>query len=367
MGFRPLRSTIGALALCGTTAGAQSALLPFPKAIDLAVRTSPGLRQAIEARALRALKEEDAAARRYAARALGMSGHVRLGKYTVEPPESVQARQTLARALAEAAEDSDPSVSRAAVRALARLLRNRQWGQHGEPWTPEGDAIPLYGLGKKATPALLELLGEPNVDHGTRITILRALRRQPDPSMTEPLLEFSKGTRTFELREALRVLSLLDDPRVLPAIADRLDDYLTEIGDATAAWVLEKKYGRRAIPEVMRVAASHSEANARYHALQYLRQFSDPAVKVAYIQGAFDPEEFVRDAAMASLRVASPSELPVALRACLLDAVPAVRAEACTALGRLKVKAAAGAIRRLLKDPDPGVRSKAQAALLQLR
>ncbi|MGV3617813.1 MAG: HEAT repeat domain-containing protein [Fimbriimonas sp.] len=324
------------------------------------------LRQAIDDEALRMLASSDPKVRRRAAETLGakdlaISPRLR----DDEAPPVVEERKRLVAALVTASRDPDPAVYRAVVRTLAILLRNRDWGHHGEPWSDEKELAPLVAQGPRATPILTEFLLEPELHHGVKFALLRTLKQSGDTQVIAPLIAYTREERGFALSEALRLLASFEDPRVIPAIVENIDKGITSYEDTPGVWAL-RKVGKRAVPDLIEAMASHPRGAARYYATHTLVHIVDPRAVPALVRATTDPVYEIRREAVKALALQGKAAPTIPLRACLLDPHPEVRAAACLALGQLGRKEAFEAILRRLRDPDAEVRGRAVKALALL-
>lgn len=277
-------------------------------------------------------------------------------------PQRLLERREIANALAPFAQSTDTNVSRAAIRTMAIVLHNRQWGLHGEPWSKEEELAPLFTLPRPALRPLLEMLLEKEPVHGVHITILRTLGQNPERASIPTLIAFAHGSIHFDNLKALEILCQFDDPRVLPAIVDGLGKEIPDYGNLVGELLL-REYGRSAGPQLRRAVESHPDVLARVAALECLRTLGDPRNTPSVIRALSDPSDYVRSVACYALRAEGESRVVIPLRIYLSDSNPETRAAACEALAQYRVKSAAGAIRRLLKDSDSGVRASAARAL----
>jgi len=198
--------------------------------------------------------------------------------------------------------DPDPEVSAAAARSLNRL-----------GWKPGSDSQRTLQLLAMGNMQQLVKLGQEGV---------------------EPLLEMLRSGSPNKQFSAVKALSEIRDPRVLPAMIGALSNESTSVRVA-ALGTLERLADATAFPEVEKL----------------LR----------------DPDAHVRGAAVeTALRCGDVRAVP-ALTACLKDASWEVRQSAANALGLLGERSAVEGLCGLINDPDRDVRESAIAALARIR
>lgn len=282
-----------------------------------------------------ALKHEDAKVRARAAEALRVvdsEGPARqdlkqgLGKH----------RKAATDALLIAAKDPIAEVKDDAIWALAYLLRNREFGHHGDPSSSPKKVEPIIKLGKGTTPALTRLLAhEAEKDdalHGAKLAALRVLRATKDPRALEPLIKLVKQAEGFLLYEGMLALAEHDDPRVAKTVVDAIDREISGYGPTPSMWVIQQELKTRAIPELIWAVVNHSRASVREHCATMLTSLPDKR-SIKALQKATE------------------------------DKAAAVRRKAAWALGRNIDPSNVPVLRKLLNDPDERVREAAAESL----
>ncbi len=180
-----------------------------------------------------ALKHEDAKVRARAAEALRVVDSE--GPLRQDPKQGLgKHRKAAIDALLISAKDPVAEVQQEAIWALAYLLRNREFGHHGDPSSSPKEVEPIIKLGKDTTPALTRLLADEaerdDALHGAKLAALRVLRATKDPRALEPLIKLVKQAEGFLLYKGMLTLAEHDDPRVAKAVVDVIDREISGYG-----------------------------------------------------------------------------------------------------------------------------------------
>jgi HEAT repeat protein len=316
-----------------------------------------------------ALLHEEAVVRSRAALAIRRIDSVDVDARSEETDGVGASRAKAVLNLAKSAKDADEGVRREAIWALAYLLRNRDWGHHGEPWSELKEVQPLIDLGKDATLPLIEVLRheDPNDDvlYGTKIAVARVFAVTKDPRAIDALIHVVKSSSHFQMSEAMKALSQFEDPRVVPTLIDKMDDGIMSYADTPGIWALIR-IKQRAIPYVIDAISSHPKAAVRFRAAHFFEHVPDPRAVHALQRATADPDEYVRASAAGSLgHNPHPSNAGV-LSPLLKDSSKIVRASAATAFGLLGGSNHFEAVASLLNDSDFEVKRAAIYALPKL-
>lgn len=288
-------------------------------------------------------------------------------------------------ALCNAFQKSSPKVRQEILWTVVNLQRHQDFGMHGEPYDLDKQAKPIIDLGKATVPHLIDWLGKPErqVDYRIKYVLVQALGDIGDARAVGPILRAMKSEAPMWVATCMEAAVKYDDPRVIPAIVERIDvEFSRDFSDTPGVWVLKKMpekafphlvkgvkehprgTGRawciqtlkaigdqRATPTVIE-ATSDPSAMARFYAFSFLFEFPTPLAEAATIRGLIDPDDQVRDIALSAAKVCGAKPTFGTLLGFLRDADASIRSEAVRALedlGRSRVK---NHLLTMLRNPD---------------
>jgi len=272
-------------------------------------------------------------------------------------------------ALVRNAKHYDAKVRRESVWALAYLLRNRDFGHHGEPWSKRKEVQPIVDLGRLATPALLDILyhQDPNdeVLYAVKIATVRVLAANKDPRAVDGLISVVKNERSFLLSEAMSALTFFDDPQIPNFLIENIEKNIGSYEDTPGIWAL-RQMGHRAVPALVSAIAHHPNPKIRAYAAHVLEHVPDARAIPSLQKATSDSDEAVRIMAVSALSQNPHNQnLPILLTL-LSDSSDRVRKAAITSLRTLKIPEAFDAVSALLKDKNDGIINYAVWALPEL-
>lgn len=219
-----------------------------------------------------------------------------------------------------------------------------------------------------AVEPLLQLLSDPDIDVSgeAAVGIIRITHFSPEfvqmPRMLDVLIEASKDS--WVDREAVRILSWIDDPRAAQALVDALQfvEEQTRFAEPIRDGLI--RFGKAAT-EMLIPALKYEEPSARELAAEILGELGNDIAIAPLLRTLHndDEESYVQYAAAVSIgKLGGLEALVIALK----DKNQHVRLAAVEALGNLQHKPAIEPIKELLSDSVPEVREAAEKSLAQL-
>ncbi len=270
-------------------------------------------------------------------------------------------------ALVKAFADSDPAIRKEAVWALASLLRYKDFGYHGEPLDKVDRIKPLIDLGKSAVPHLVQLLdkSEEEVSDSVRFSISRTLGEIGDRGAVEGLLREIKRSSHWNLHVNMEAAAKFNDPRVIPAIIDKIDDDIESYGDTPGVWVL-RELKDKAYPYLIQASRRHARDSVRGYCIHTLKHIGDQRAIPTILAATQDAGPFTRMMAFSALcELKTPDAAPAILRG-LADEDKGVRAAATRAAAANQIQTSFEEILRMTKEDDIGIARAAVQALVQV-
>ncbi len=271
-------------------------------------------------------------------------------------------RKTLVNPLAKACRDEIAGVRNEAMKTLLHLLRNRNWGHHGEPWTDPKECIALAELGEPVLPTIKAALMNENESYGIQVTAARVVARIKGPESLEIILASIPKHSGALLGVLCDAATKYDDRRVIPTIIDKIDDASPSNASTPGLRALEK-IKERALPEILGQVNGHPRKTVRYYLATFLGGHAYADADIVLIRTLRDDDAWVRVAAVESLRKYPGPKTVAALSKAVSDSSEDVRRRAIGSLSVLDAKASSPAIRAALNDPNPHVRRAAALAI----
>lgn len=221
--------------------------------------------------------------------------------------EADKLRPMVAGALAAvAARDPQRDIREEAVLALLTVLRNREWGHHGEPWSDREEVQPLVDLGPWIVPVLDRFLAAtgPYEDRGTQFAAVRTLARLRSKATLEVLLKQIGRSEGFLLTEAMVAATVYEDPRVVPTLVASVAKRQVSGYAGTPGLSALMKIKERAVPAMITALRTHHDPEIRaVLAYGFGEGFVyDTRAIPALVRALGDTDRYVRDQATATLR-----------------------------------------------------------------
>ncbi len=202
----------------------------------------------------------------------------------------------------------------------------------------------IAGHGETAAPALLEVLGELDMEERKYVDVVRLLGRVGRPLDLQPLLrELGEGPE-FLRRERIRAIAAGGTPMVVPvlsAVADAPEESPTSLDGLTTLVFIGQRHfyheatdadGTEMLLERAKTGTPRAFRRRAIEALGYLLTDGGTAVLIELLSD--DPDPLIRSFAAGALRLHLGSAPRQALEEALQDASPDVRIAAIRSLAR---------------------------------
>lgn len=187
---------------------------------------------------------------------------------------------------------------------------------------------------------------------------------------TAPVLTTALADKAERVRAAaLAGLGLLNDPALVPLIANSLLKDKSPFVRKTAAYGLGQTASREAVPPLI-TALRDKDMEVRGATVVALSKIPDAAAIAPLIQALADKSSFVRAYAAAALGAngrSAASAVPGLIKLLTTDDGPEARRQAATALGLIGEPAARPALERAERSADPYLSQAAREAIALIK